>query len=237
MIMSWGGFSFDDNECWFEVHKKPVLSRINKRQFVRERWVITGTRHGANTAAIVSKIQAVENAVANDYRDLTFSSGHQLLNANTISGCKVEQFEWLSGIEYGDPGSGVELVMRRTWRLIITGDVLDSEHDILEWYESVRTVGTGGLRWIMMGSLTGPVQIQEVQLWTPYLTIQSGFGKGHLAYPVPATPIWPSFEHVERRDIQYGTPEFHTNYNTDWAVRWRYVFESAAALTGTPTFF
>lgn len=241
MILKYGTYAHANNEVWFSISKRAQHSPIGFSQHVNVTWTINGVLKGDSTSDLTSKMQALENAYSSDFKDLIFYDNdgttelhHSLRNNQSIKGIQVKAFNWLSG-NPGVWGSGTEYVNRRSYQIVVSADVLDSGSNLLEWHEGLQLVGDGGPKWVVMGALRGPVQIQEVQEITPYRVIQSGYAYGHLAPPTPPAPIWPFALHGDQKVEEILTPDLGVNVNTRYGIRWRYMFESATALTGGPT--
>jgi len=99
-------------------------------------------------------------------------------------------------------------------------------------------IGNGGSKFIMMGALTGPVQRQDVQQFTPFVLLQQGYAFGLTAYPFAPSPLAPGAFHGNQQVAELMTPrKFAHVRNTEFGIRWRYVMESATALVGGPTLF
>ena len=242
-----------DNEIWIEgIDRVNIISGIGQRRKSMVRYTIRGVVQAASAGALTTALAALELAYSVDYGDLKFweSSGgskttvtqHTLLNDDTIGGVKVKRFRYLKG-NPGVWGSGTEYVFKRTYEIILTGDVFDNDvgdednDQILQWHESIRQIGNGGPRWAMVGAITGPVQRQELQQFTPFLSIQQGYGVGHLAKPIPPDPIWPQNLHQDQTQHGEKTPKFAVLWNTEFGITWKYVFESATSLIGGPNLF
>lgn len=242
MRIKWGDDLRDNNENWFHVEKRLKLSSVGLRQHQVVRWTIWGVVKAATKSALTTALAQTTNSFSTGGKDLLFldddgvtATDHFTLNAGTLDGTQVVSFGYLPGNPQGAWGSGTEYTLRRTYKAVIEAKVLDSEGAILQWFESVRTIGDGGPKFVMQGALTGPVQRQQTQQFTPYVALQMGRAVGHLDYPFAATSLWPASLHRDKSVVTTGTPKFGPVTNTEFPISWRYVHESATALIGGPT--
>lgn len=247
MIITYGNYAHDANENWFQIQARFRHNKLGRPQSIINRWTIYGTKVQLDNdvASLTTKLAALEAAYSVDGGDLrvylndgSTLTQHYLLNSGTVNGVQV------LGISYvdRDPRSGqsaCEYVNKRTYRIILEAEVVDADaYPLLSWEETVIGVGTGGPIFVQKGALTGPPQRQIIQQQSSFSAIQIGRAVGYLGYPTQiASPIWPNDEHLERRRIEPGTPDFGLVRNTGWPISWRYEFESTSALVGNPTLF
>lgn len=240
--LTYNNYTFDEDAVWFTINKRGIIGRTGRRNLVAEQWVIHGRVNGADVSAVNAKIALVEAAMV-DGGDLVFSLGsHSLLSSNCTEGTHVRLFSWLPGYD-GVHGSGAENVLRRSFRMIIDGITVNTaDTDIIEWHESVFTIGTGGPIIVPSGSLAGIVEPQQIQAYTHFITIQSGYGVGLTTYPIPASPIWRFtggvyYEPLQCRSGPATPSQWGINQNTGYRWNWNYQCWSTFPLTGLPTLF
>jgi hypothetical protein len=240
MRFAYGAYLHPDNECWFSLDKRVLRGKTGRRTSVRERWTITGVKKAATTAALTTELLVLEAAYSRDLQNLILlqsdgtPSRHGLFNSETLNGVQVKAFDYLPG-NPGVWGSGTEYVRRRTFRIVIEGERLDLEENVVSYNETVQQIGNGGQKFIMVGSLIGPVQKQILQEHTPFMAIQSGSAVGFLDYPIPPPPLFATSLHNERQRGAVGSPiQYSRLRNSNYRVTWYYPSESAAALIGGP---
>ena len=246
-----GCFTCDPDRTWFQIDRYGIRSHVNRLIKVRNQWTVWGSvnaTQGVSGAAaqgqVNAKVLSLEAAVA-DGINLIFSLGSSmnLMSANCTEGTHIKEFSWLPGFD-GVRGSGAEGVLRRTFKLVVFGDILVTgiNNGITFWRESLRTVGNGGPHIIPVTSLNGVVTPQQLTSYTPFWIIQSGMARGLTGYPAPATPIYGAVPNVyyppEKQSVETITPEqFGLNVNTEFGVRWSYSCWSSYALLGNPSLF
>lgn len=230
---------FDPDAVWFTIHKQAILSGMGRRKFIDEKWYLTGRVSGANTAEVQAKVDALENNLA-DGGDLVFTLTHRLLSADCVEGTHVYSLTWLPGFD-GVRGSGAEMVLRRTFKMVIGGKKLATgiDTDLIEYRETVSGRGTGGPQVIPVLSLYGYPQAQQRVARTPFWATQSGYAIGLTAYPLPPTRIWlttPGVYYMPDQVIgSLTTPQnFAINQNTAFRTTWSYLAWSNYQLVGTP---
>jgi hypothetical protein len=246
VIGYYGTYAHDDNEIWLNrIRFKQNHSKFGSSTTKDVLFSIRGVKTATSVANLTTKLVALENAYSVEGQTFALkdNSGnntvHVLQTGLTVNGVKLESFEYLSGtVEVGGSyGSGSEYTLRRTYQIVLSGEILNGSNQYVDYSETLRLVGDGGPKFIMIGALTGPVQAQTVQQFTPYKVIQSGYAVGLLDYPTAPAPIWPAALHGDVKIEEIGTPgQFGQNVNRNFPIRWRYEFESAVALSGGPSF-
>jgi hypothetical protein len=248
--LSIGGLTMDDDACWFTINRRGITGGTNRLNYIRNTWDIHGRvnslpgQSGAAAQATVdAKVVALESHV-NPGIDIVFSLGSSasLLSSNTVQGTQIREFSWLPGYD-GVRGSGAEGLLRRTFHLVVYGDVLaHPDTYITQWFESITSLGNGGPKTKPVGSLSGFVQAQQIQAVTPYFAIQSGFAVGLLSRPNAPLAIFngrsDAYYEPESMNTSPFTPRnWGVNRNTEFGIRWSYRCWSTSPLLGTPTIF
>lgn len=236
----WGPYPFLPGAIWFTINKRPIIGRTGRRNFVEETWFINGRVQGTTPAEVIDQVALLEAGLDLDNQNLVFSLYHQLLNADCIEGTHIRDFKWLTGYD-GVRGSGAELVLRRTFHLIVSGTkVVTSDTDIIEYSETVSGYGTGLPSVVEAGSLFGLPQPQSAQAKTSFHSWQRGYCKGLTATPSAASPIWIGNPNVFYVPTTLGggisTPErWGVNQNTGFKIDWSYrAWSPTVAMVASP---
>jgi hypothetical protein len=235
MILKYGTYAHDNNECALTSITKSVnLSETGERLGYTERWRIRGVKHADTQAALTTALAALETAYAYNGRDLVLYyddgstvSQHALYTGTSRSGVRITEFSYPAG-------EGAEYSTFRTFEIGAEAEYLTSTAGILSWVETITLLG-GGEVWALIPTLRGPAQRQVLQQQGTYGAIQSGQSIGYNGWLVPATPIWPQYEHRERRRIERTTPTFLGNGEARYPISWNYEFEAAVPIFGSPT--
>lgn len=254
-FFSYNGYTHDENACWFEIDRYGIVGPTGRIIKTRNIWTIhgrvnssasPGAPSSAAIASVNSKVAAWENKLK-DGGDVIFSLGDsmKLLDADCVEGTHLKSFSWLPGYD-GVRGSGAEGVLRRTFKLVVYGDiaVTNTDTDIMEWQETISYTGTGLAKVVPVGSLAGTVQAQVLQQYTPYWITQSGHAVGLTNYPYAPTPIFQGFT-----TGVYYTPDgvstskmtprkYGKNKNLEFPIRWNYrAWSSFGGSSFNPTNF
>jgi len=192
-----GSFAFEENEAnLVGVSKRTQYSQRNKKlQLVRE-WNVEGEINAATPAAIIARIQAIENALAVDGGQATYSIdgavAHQL-TANSTSGVRVAY----SAFPKGD---AAELCTTRTFafklRAVYDAQTEAGGDDLVFFQESISTEGDGSPLVIVVTEYpgvqtVGGLSAVELAPRTAVYYTQTGTAVGYSTYPVAPPPFNP----------------------------------------------
>jgi len=232
----YGGYTHADDSAGFTINEQMILSPRGTPFKKLHSWIINGVLRATTQSQLTAEMDALKAAYSQGGQDLVFNltggvgSHHRLLSGSTLTGTRVRRFTWLDR-QPGVWGSGTEYVFRRSYQIVVDAEAIaDGADNILQYTQSITYKGYGGPRWILAGSLTGAMQAQTVQAFTPFYAIQSGFALGLFSRPSFPGPLWPALEHGEMREETEidGTP--YANGTIALGARWRYVHESSAAI-------
>lgn len=236
----YGGFAFYPDATWFTIHKQAILGNTGRRKFVAETWHIDGRVNGTSIAEVSANAAALENALL-DGGDLVFTLFHRLLSADCVEGTHVHSFTWVPGYDGTTRGSGAEMVLRRTFKLVISGKKIATgiDSDIIEYQETIVGRGTGGPLVLPVTSLYGNVQAQQRVAKTPFWSVQSGYAIGLTDYPLASSRMFlgvPSVYYMpEQVSEGLHTPQnWGLNQNTGYKINWSYLAWSPNAMVGQP---
>lgn len=235
MYYKYGQLSFLSGEC--DLVRTNVTNRISPRgnRLIREvTHNIRALLIADTTADLSSRIQDVQNAFSLDYQDAGLwgddgvPTKHLLVNdSSCISGVKVLQRSF-------PEGGGDEYSTARTFSATLYAAYDDADSQLVEWEESLEFIGTCGPVFELTNSWFGPPQFTQVAESSVQHIIQRGSAVGYGAYVIPPGPLFPSNEHLERRDIVLGTPKCMGTQFRYYPISWTYYFSSAIPLSGTP---
>lgn len=240
--LSIGSFDCDEDSAWFKIDREGIIGGLGRLTKVRNVWTIYGRVNGTDESSVDAEVVALEAAVV-DGIDISFSLGStmSLTSANTTEGTHIKHFSWLTGSD-GVRGSGAEGILRRSFKLVVYGDILvTTDTDIIHWQESINGIGTGGPNVVPVISLLGDVQAQQVQARTPCFLIQSGYAVGLTANPTASPQIYlgvPGIHYMPTLcNINYFTPkQWGVNQNAQYGTRWSYKCWSINQLVGSTSF-
>lgn len=234
MLLRYGSYTHDQNECALLIEKRAHFSPRGERELVRETWHITGIKHAASQSALTAALADLRLAYSVNGRDagLYLDDGvtptdHLLISNVTLGGVRVLSLDF-------PQGDGAEYSTFRTYRITLEADFPDTSGNLLEYDEALHFEGTGGPRRVFLEVLEGLPQEQIGTTCTTYRATQQGRAVGYGTYPVPPPPLWPAAELPERRRIVLRTPERHAGSFARFPVEWNYSFESIAPLAGYP---
>lgn len=235
MLLRYGSYTHDQNECAVVISKRAVFSPRGDRQSVRETWHVMGIKQAASQGALTAALAALRAAYSRNGFDvgLYLDDGvtltdHAMASSATLGGVRVLELDF-------PRGDGAEYSTFRTYRLVLEADFPDSGGLLLEFDEALHFEGTGGPRRVFLDVLEGLPQEQIGTQASTYRATQTGRAVGHGAYPFAPAPIWPAAELADRRRVTLRTPQRYAGQAARFAVEWTYVFESISPLVGTPT--
>jgi hypothetical protein len=236
LYLTYGSYAHDLSEAAVSISRQGRFSEHGQLVSTVERWEITGTLHASDQATLFSAIASLNHFYSLQGQDvvLRFEGGtatnHALLSGDCVGGVRV-----VEGPSFPE-GRGAEYSTFRTYRIVVEGELPALGNALLHYYETLTFEG-GGPRWILLQTLNGLPQRQQVAQATPFRVTQQGEAVGYLSRPLPNSPIWPQAEHTDLRRIEYPRPKStgprgQTAY-TEFPVRWSYYFESATPLVGS----
>ena len=238
MYLKYGSYQHPPGEASVVISKQALFSEAGLPRGVRERWDIQGRLQAADQAALSAAIDALSAAYAVQAQDVGFyfddgqPSSHRIVSASTNGGVRV------AAPPSFPEGKGAEYSTFRNYSLALEAELLDATATIIHWNERLNFSG-GGPQFAFLQPINGLPIKQLLRQATPYRATQSGEAVGYQSYPVPASPLWPDSEHINRREVHYELPKRmgptgSASY-TQYKVTWAYHFESATPLVGAPT--
>ncbi len=242
MQLLWGNYAHALNEAAIAVTKDPLLNEAGLMYGARERWQISGFLQAADVPSLVAACNALEAAYSRNYQNLTLIGpggvrARGLSGRTALGGTRV-----VGGVTFPDDGSkSAEFSTYRNYQVTVEGVYPIPgvpATTLISWLETLSFTG-GGPRFLHLQPLVGLPQRQQVAAATPFHVTQQGEAVGLYGYPVPAAPLWPADEHIDRRRVEYKTPKRTgdrvASAYTEWPVSWAYEFEANAPLEGAPT--
>lgn len=228
MILTYGSYAHADKEANVTISRSGLEAEDGYIYGYREVWNITGILQSENDADLVQKMATLVAAYRIQGQDLLWTKGgaviHQLLSSQTLAGTKVTKVP-----EFPRSGNG-EMTAFRTYAISVEADILFNainaeDPQILKFEETVVTSGTGGAKFAYLPTLTGYHQRQILTETTPVTITQSGIAVGLGAYPTPSLPLWPLYEHLERRQITQVAKRKRNGTDVEFPIHWQYTFE------------
>ncbi len=238
MYLKYGDYRHASGEVAVAITKQGLFSDAGIARGVRERWDLQGRLQAATPAALSEAIEELVAAYSVQGEDVGFyfdddtPSTHQITGSATNGGVRV-----VAPPSFPQ-GKGAEYSTFRTYTIALEAELIDADASLIAWHERLNFTG-GGPQFAFLQPINGLPIKQLLKQSTPYRATQSGEAIGQLTYPVPASPLWPSAEHVHLREVHYELPKrMGTGANTtfsEYRVTWSYQFESATPLVGLPT--
>ena len=241
MYLRYGSYTHDAFEARVVITREALRNASDVHYANRERWDISGMLLASDQSGVSTAITNLEAAYATGGYDLELllpdgvtASSHRLLTANCRGGTRIVQ-----PVSFPD-GAGGEYSTFRTYSLSVEGEIpiSSSQNAITEWRETIAITGTGGPRFIPIECRNGPVQMQTVSQQTPVRAVQRGQAIGYLQYPFAPGPIWPSYELVTERQIEFEAPQLKGSGTSrsyqDYGISWSYSFVAPGPLNGLP---
>lgn len=229
MLFKYGSYSHQQNSVALRITLISTFDRFRRRMGATQRWDLVGVVRGTSQSDLTTKLGALETAYDSDYQDWTLClddgstpSVHVVTSAGTFGGTKV-----LSGVNYlNGPWSGrPEYANQRTFTVSL-GMETRVGTGYYSWKEKLTIRGTGGPRWRFSPSIDAVPLAQTLQLYTSFHLIQEGTLLAREDWYAPQTPVEPSWEHQELREVSYETADDIVVGDQEmFRTSWRYVME------------
>jgi hypothetical protein len=240
MILKYGNYAHSVGEAAIAISIAARFTEQRVHYANRERWEISGFLQGTSPAALTTAIDALKTAYAQQGQDVGLylddgvtPTSHAIQASDTIGGTRV-----VEGPSFPE-GHGGQYATFRSYRIVVEADrpVGDATGVPLVW-EELLTFSGGGPRFVFLQTINGLPQRQLVASATPYRATQSGRAVALGVYPSPGIPLWPTAEHVDRRQITRKAPQSSlAGAAVEYETTWQYSFESELPLVGSPFVF
>ncbi|MFA5262239.1 MAG: hypothetical protein WC378_00330 [Opitutaceae bacterium] len=223
MNLIYGNYQHDVGDAEVSISRDGLVSELGRMYAVRERWTVNGRLHGTSVSDVNSKVAALLAAYSVNGLDLYLSgSSHILRSSETINGTRVVL------PPHFPKGNGAENSTFRSYTLAVEGEYAYTDRSVLlSWSESLSFTGTGGPVWGFLEVLNGPPQQQMFMQQSVVRCSQRGSAvcvpdsahrNEYLGHWPPSPPIWPQWEHGDRRNITYEKPsDLYGKRTTSWA--------------------
>ncbi|WP_417386933.1 hypothetical protein [Gimesia sp.] len=245
MQLSYNGYTHPENEANCGIIRQGLIAEDGFVWGYTERWSITGILHGDTSAELNAAMADLEAAYAVQGGNLTWVKGgttmHALISLSTLSGTRV-----VTPPQFTANGDG-ELTTFRSYTIVVEADVALSgmtytaadgafpvsnvDIILLKYEESFDYKGTGGPRFGLLPTLKGTFQRQQLTETSPVEVTQTGMAIGLGKRPLPATPVYPDDEHLERRIIRKPQARKRGGYQIEYPIHWSYTFERNSPFT------
>lgn len=235
--VKYGNYQHPDNEANLTLFQQiPLYSRRGYRWGFRYIMEIQGEILETTQAAFQTKVNGLVNAYADNGNDFGFYdndgnlTNHSLTSSAAISGTKVILRDW-------PKSDGAEWATKRTFRVRVQADFVDTESELKSFNESITHSGTAGEVKRMFNVDNGDPVAQTVRqnhyqtiVQTGSATAQSGYPTAPGAILVNATTI----ELEDQRRVVRHAPRRDRNGFYDYRIDWTYVMMSSQNNDLTP---
>jgi hypothetical protein len=233
MYCTYGGYRHDDNSVTLASFLvRPRFSPRGRRISTIYEVHLNGelinndptlTTPALLQAAMATKISALINAYSENYKDFFFrhddgtATRHSLISADSISGVHVTHRSWPNGS--GEHGQYATL---RDFEIYLTAEYLEEESELIAYNEWFHFHSTGGPMWKVDNTWDGP-NYQLIYPTTFQTVIQKGSAIGLRGYPlIYINSFFPQWEHVDRRQVEVGTPRSYRNGWIYYPIEWTF---------------
>lgn len=238
MYLKYGNYQHAIGEASVSITRQGLFGEGGLPRGVRERWDVQGRLQTSDQASLSSAMATLTAAYSLQGQDVAFyfdngqMSNHQITSSATLGGVRV-----VAPPSFPE-GKGAEYSTYRSYTLALEAEWPDASDSLVSWNETLTFQG-GGPQVAFLEPINGLPQKQLLKQATTFRVTQAGQAVGYRSYPLPAGPIWPAAEHLDRRMVRYdlpkrsgppGNPAF-----TDYRVSWSYSFEDSGSLVALPT--
>lgn len=214
------GTAFEDNEV-----NLVTLSRATRYSPRQKRLNRTDTVHcfgeiqKSSTADIITRIQAIEAILRDDYKDFRYTVGgtpaHSLLNSgDCLSGVRVVNVSF-------PKGDGAELATKRSFSFTLQATYDVQETDLVSWTETIEQQGDGGPISFLMNTIGGPM-LMFVTARSAIAFVQAGMAVGYKDYPAPGAPAG-TVQQGFRSSVTRTSGRQVGNGLRFFTTKWRYI--------------
>ena len=154
---------------------------------------------------------------------------HTMISNQSISGVTVHHKTW-------PRGDGAEYATTRTCYAVFKAEYVEQDSPLWSYQEVVTNISTGGPIWqYQVREFGDPLRYQLAQR-TPQQVIQTGRAVGVLGYPLGyMLPLYPpEMEHLDRRVVAPGSPQFMGNGYMLYPINWAFSFTLPIATNNFP---
>lgn len=191
MYFFYGPYNHDPGSVSLATNRRAVLNSRGRVTSHIHTWNITGEVKGASQTAVNTAMAALESAYTNHNLDAGFRldsgvlSTHNLPSNLSITGTKVTQFAWLSGL------GNAEYVTGRSFQIQLQAEYLVGTfgENLLLYNETVSYRGDGGPQFIVIPTDNSPLVVQQASQASPMFLEQRGVAVGLNGYPRFNNPL------------------------------------------------
>lgn len=228
----YGAYTHDLNEVALRTATQAIKDRFGRRMGEKHQWVLAGILRADTKAALNTKIQGLETAYASDNVDWTLKvdgveTAHKILNSSTFGGTRVVSPPFYPN---NMPWAGrAEFALQRSYVIVLECEVRVGT-GLYAHRERMLIKGTGGQKWRYSPQLVGSPHQQSLQTATSIMYVQTGMSVGRASFPSPSSPLYPSIEHEDMREIEYEGP-MDIAFGGDvelFKTTWKYFMEAIA---------
>jgi len=192
--------------------------------------VLSGLLLGNDRAEISTKIEKLRSAYEYNQKvfglydpdDVATRYVMDPTNWRLLIGPRVSVLDW-------PVGSMEEMVVKRAFKITVTGIWASQESEIIQYHENIANTGTTGPWWRSQNIVNGEPQAYAIWPKTTQKIVQEGYSLGFSGYYLAGAtpnPLIPSqYEHLDQREEKVAKP---LHLGRDWVyfpASWRYVFE------------
>ena len=234
MYFTFQGYQSEDNSAIIGA-KTQIIKAGGQMVAQMASLEVKGYVYGSSQQTVSDAMNTLETALARPYGDFLFYqddgavSATNLYNGSSLSGVTVTDGpNWLLDAR------GANYVRQNEYTFTVSAEypISTNKRIYLNFEERISRRG-GGPRRRVKECLNKLPQRQQVRAYTVYEAVQEGNAQGYLFQPPLPPPIWP--QHLmENPDTVEATPKREGKGLKDFYISWKYFFQSATPLTGSP---
>ena len=233
MEVKYGTYAFGANACEVKSSAQTTINDGGQPVSVRRRIDVDGYLNGDGQAAIAQAAAALVTALDKPFQDLILyrddgtASDTKLLNSGSLTGVVIRD------VQFPD-SRGAEYATFRHFRFSAEADypLTNTLNLLMSFSETLSFSGGGPIYRHRLAINTRP-QKQLVYPFSVFKVTQQGQAVGYRKRPLAPGPIWPAAL-MEAPDTSMDSPHRRGKLYSDFAISWRYNFESATRLVGVP---
>lgn len=191
MYFFYGPYNHDAGSVSLATNRRAVMNSRGRVTSHIHTWNLTGEVKGASQTAVDTAMAALEYAYGVHNLDAGFRldsgaiSTHVLASNLSISGTKVTQFSWVSGLGNAEYATG------RSFQIQLQAEYLVGTfgENLLFYNETVSYRGDGGPQYIVIPTDNSDTVVQQASQASPMFLEQRGVAVGLNGYPLHNDPL------------------------------------------------
>lgn len=225
MYFKYGTYQHPFGECMVsEYSATRMYHRRGRAYILRRRMTVVGEIIADTPSLISSRVREIKYVYSFDGGDAVLQDANMnstaifLSSLTSITGVRV-----VEGPNFPQAENQAHFVTGLPFNVTLEADYLIQSGGLMEFKETLRKVGNGGPRRIVIEVDSGPPVVQYTTTHTPVKIMQEGRAVGIGEYPVPGAPLFPdAVDYPDGCSVEEESPTLYGNSYLAYPVSWAY---------------